>query len=144
MCLSLSFFVAYLASTAATQVAAADTPELELHDHSPKISNGDESMLLPANPETWNQIIDIPQTPMQGDDFESSDHDPECIGIHTLVPVLNGATCTGILLREQINVHATDGDSSPVPGSETHLQILRTESHRLLSASCKLSLFRQV
>ena len=95
---SLSFFLAYLVSTAARRVAAADPSELELHIDSPEISNGDESMSLPTDSETWNQLVDIPQTPIQADVIETTDHDPECIGIHTLVPILNGAKCTGTLL----------------------------------------------
>ena len=90
MYLSLSFFVAYVASTAATRVAAADTSELEVQIQPPENSNRDESMSLPAGPETWNQLLDVPQTPRQDDDVESGDHDPECTGVHTLVPVGKG------------------------------------------------------
>ena len=48
--------MAYQASTAATQVAAADTSELELHNPSPEILNRDESMSLPVDPELGNSF----------------------------------------------------------------------------------------
>ena len=114
MHLSLSFFVASVASTAARQVAATDALEPELQIQPPAILDRHEPASTHRSPKSWSQVLSTLQTPMNDDSIESSDYDPECIGIHTLVPVLANATCKGMLLREQINLHATDQDPSPV------------------------------
>ena len=115
MHLSLSFFVASVASTAARKVASPDAPEPELQIQPPVILDGHESTSIRSGPESWSHALSTLQTPMHDDSVESSNPDPECIGIRTLVPVLANATCEGMLLHEQINLYGTNGDPSPIP-----------------------------
>ena len=54
MHLSLSFFVASVASTAARQVAATDAPEPELQIQPPVILDRHESVSIRSGLESWN------------------------------------------------------------------------------------------
>ncbi len=77
-------------STTVRQVAAADVSEPELQIQPPVILDGDESVSIRSGPGSWKLVLRILQTPIHDDNIESSDHDPECLWIHTLVPVAKG------------------------------------------------------